>query len=107
MKCVGSVTRKSFSNRTAAAPDLTGPRRKTTVRRKMKSFTIKLPLVLKRKVAAAARRNGETSSALARRALAREAAPVGSSFAAMAARSKGMLKHGATDLSSREGYGPR
>jgi len=74
----------------------------------MNSITIKLPAALDRRLRAKARRGGESLSALARRALEREAvpSPAWPSFAAVAAKDKGMQKGGPADLSSREGYGP-
>jgi predicted transcriptional regulator len=74
----------------------------------MNSITIKLPAALDRRLRAKARRGGESLSALARRALEREAVPVPPwrDFATFAAKDKGMWKDGPPDLSEREGYGP-
>ncbi|CAN5606672.1 hypothetical protein BH20VER1_BH20VER1_01090 [soil metagenome] len=71
----------------------------------MKTVTFKIPESLDAKIRRALKARNETFSELARRALLRE---VESSvtFADVAASHRGMFD-GPSDLSTREGYGPR
>jgi len=71
----------------------------------MKTFTVKIPEALDKKIKAAAKRRGAAVSTFARAALEREVSEDGTDFSKAAARYRGMMKDGASDLSSREGYG--
>ena len=71
----------------------------------MKTFTVKIPEALEKKMKAAAKRKGTPVSALARAALEREVSEDTTDFAAAAARYRGMIKQAPADLSTREGYG--
>lgn len=70
----------------------------------MPSLTVKLPAKLDRKIRATARQRKESVSAMARRALEREAVNGGPDFAVLAAKHRGMFT-GPSDLSTRKGYG--
>lgn len=71
----------------------------------MKTFTVKIPESLDKKLKSAAKRQGTPVSTYARAALEREVNEDGTDFATAAARYRGMVKDGPTDLSNREGYG--
>ena len=71
----------------------------------MKTFTVKIPEALDKKLKATAKRRGEPVSAVARAALEREVSEDGTDFATAAARYRGMMSDGPADLSTREGYG--
>lgn len=71
----------------------------------MKTFTVKIPAALDKKLRAAAKRRGHPVSVVARAALEKEADEDGVDFATAAARYQGILKGGPGDLSTREGYG--
>ncbi|MCF3649844.1 hypothetical protein [Synoicihabitans lomoniglobus] len=71
----------------------------------MKTFTAKIPATLAKKLKATAKRKGSSVSDLARAALEREVDEDATDFATAAARYRGMIKDGPTNLSTREGYG--
>ena len=70
----------------------------------MKTVTLKIPDSLDAKIRRTIARRKERFSDLARRALAREIEEREIDFARLAAPYRGMFR-GASDLSSREGYG--
>jgi len=71
----------------------------------VKTFTVKIPETLEKKLKAAAKRQGTPVSTYARAALEREVNEDGTDFATAAERYRGMMKDGPHDLSTREGYG--
>jgi hypothetical protein len=72
----------------------------------MKTVTLKIPDNLASKIRRTMTRRKESFSDLARRALAREIEEQEVDFARLAAPYRGMFE-GASDLSSREGYGDK
>ena len=71
----------------------------------MRTFTVKIPEALHKKLKAVAKRKGEPVSVVARNAMEREVNEDATDFATAAARYRGMLKDAPSDLSTREGYG--
>lgn len=74
------------------------------LRHTVKVITVKVPVLLEKKLHKAATRRGESFSEFARRALRKEVEVDGPDFATLAAPYRGMFR-GPRDLSSRQGYG--
>jgi predicted transcriptional regulator len=72
----------------------------------MKTLTMKIPETLETKLRRKAKTGNETMSEIVRRALTHELETDAADFAKLAAPYRGMFS-GATDLSTREGYGSR